>query len=60
MGVAWPRVGYTTEGTADALLGRLWSLTFEVGAFDDDEVDAVRADDHDRALVSLRERPVLP
>lgn len=59
-GVAWPRIGYTTEGVADALLGRLWSLTLMAGAFDVDEVEAVRADDHDRAMVNLRERVVLP
>lgn len=61
-GVAWERIGYTTEGVADALLGRLWSLTVLAPGVWDDAADArcARERDHDRALVNLRERVVLP
>lgn len=61
-GVAWPRIGYTTEGVSDALLGRPWSLTVLAPSVWDDAADARRARgwDHDRALVNLRERVGLP
>lgn len=55
-----PRRGWTAEGCDDAVLGRQWLLTFMLGAYSPDEVRHVRADDHERVMINLCERVVLP